>query len=58
MVGMWLNPFQITFQHHEAFHCQNWDFSAPAKAGVDYLVVHRMQPQQWEQIGLDGRFLV
>ena len=57
MVGMWLNPFQVSFMHHHGFHCQNVDFSAPAAVGVDYLVVHRMKPHQWERIDTNGRFI-
>ena len=56
MVGMWLNPFQISFTHHPGFHCQGYYHDQPAVAGTDYLVVHRMHPEQWAQIGNDGRF--
>ena len=57
MVGMWLNPFQISFVDHHGFHCQTLGFSLPAAVGVDYLVVHRMKPHQWERIDTDGRFI-
>lgn len=54
MVGMWLNPFQISFTHHPGFHNQ---VSHAAQPGVDYMVVHYMRQEQWGRIGEDGRFI-
>jgi hypothetical protein len=48
MVGMWLNPFQIKFVHGgELFHEQG---ERPAEPGRDYVLIHRMTPEQWERI--------
>ena len=55
MVGMWLNPFQITFMHHRGFVSPR-DY--PVQPGRDYLLIHYMEPEQWERIGDDGRMIV
>jgi hypothetical protein len=52
MVGMWLNPFQITFMSHPGFHEQG---ERTADLGVDYVLVHRMTPMQWARIDENGR---
>ncbi len=52
MVGMWLNPFQITFMNHPGFHEQG---ERPADLGKDYLLVHRMTPAQWQRIDETGK---
>jgi hypothetical protein len=52
MVGMWLLPFQITFMDYPGFHEQN--MYGKAKPGKQYLLVHRMTPDQWNRIGDDG----
>jgi hypothetical protein len=55
MVGMWLNPFQITFMDRTDFLCLN-NFPNTLQPDRDYLVVHYMTPKLWDSIGMDGRF--
>ena len=52
MVGMWLNPFQITFMHSSQFVDQP---DRRAALGVDYVLIHRMRPDQWARIDDNGR---
>ena len=54
MVGMWLNPFQVTFMHSMQYIDQPGQL---AKPGTDYVLIHRMRPDQWASIGRDGRLL-
>ncbi len=56
MVGMWLNPFQVTFMHTPYYIEQN-NFFNPALPGKDYLVIHYMNPEQWEKIDENGRLM-
>ena len=55
MMGMWLRPFQITFLHTPLYIEQ---LDGVAQPGVDYLVIHRMQPEQWENIDSSGRLRI
>lgn len=52
MVGMWLNPFQITFMPSPHFIDQP---DEQALQNTDYIVIHRIRPDQWGRIGNDGR---
>ena len=52
MVGMWLLPFQITFMDYPGFHEPN--FYGQPELGKQYLLIHRMTPDQWNRIGDDG----
>ena len=53
MVGMWLLPFQITFMDYPGFH-EPQTFG-PAERNRDYLLIHRMTHEQWQQIDENGR---
>lgn len=55
MVGMWLLPFQITFMDYPGFH-EPLEFGQ-AGLGKQYLLIHRMTPEQWKRIGSDGTLL-
>jgi hypothetical protein len=52
MVGMWLLPFQISFMNYPGFHEQS---ESQAELNKDYLLIHRMTPEQWQRIGDNGR---
>ncbi len=52
MVGMWLNPFQITFMEFTQFIDQPGQLAA---TGVDYILIHGMRPDQWASIGQNGQ---
>jgi hypothetical protein len=51
MVGMWLNPFQIEFRHSPDIIDQYFRLALPGK---NYLLIHRMLPEQWAQINSRG----
>jgi hypothetical protein len=52
MVGMWLNPFQIEFKNSLEFIDQAF---GSATIGKDYLLIHRMLPEQWSRINAMGQ---
>ena len=52
MVGMWLLPFQINFVDYPGMH-DPWSFG-PDVLGKEYLMIHRMQPEQWSRIAENG----
>ena len=53
---MCLGVPQITFMNYPGFHEQSPAHLYPPKPGVDYLLVHRMWPEQWDRIDENGRF--
>ena len=53
MVGMWLNPFQVTFLNSPYYFDQNGD-NTPYN--VDLVLIHRMRADQWSLIDENGRF--
>jgi hypothetical protein len=57
MVGMWLNPFQfqITCMHSTQFIDQPGHLAASGVESVDYVLIHRMRPDQWARIDDNGR---
>ena len=52
MVGMWLNPFQVTFLHSQHYIDQG---GGTASNNVDYVLIHRMRADQWSHIDENGR---
>lgn len=52
MVGMWLLPFQIAFMDYPDMHEPLQ--SGPAEPGKQYLLIHRMTPEQWGSIDNNG----
>ena len=58
MVGMWLNPFQVTFLHSPYYIDQHGDTVPSSYDDVDYVLIHRMRADQWAHIDENGRLQV
>jgi Glycosyltransferase 61/Nucleotide-diphospho-sugar transferase/Galactosyltransferase len=54
MMGMWLSPFQIRFMHGGGLFIDLSETSV--RNDTDYVIVHRVFGDLWEQIDESGRF--